>query len=275
VFEEARNWYELYKAQDRIAWVVGPGGHGTPLQVREAIYDWMLRWLNDGKGSPSEEKVDVVPDHMLWATERGQVQGRDVSQIIAEVSRPQGPQDGLVQYVRALLRANPANASAPAANLKVQDSTIIVTTPASSRLSGNWLPNTRAWLIGHNLPAMRASEIVEQARLLQSKGLQPKVSAKGVAGVWALLAAVAEPAIQEVLLDGTPVSFESALTAPVHRNLHDAVIPGFSLRWDLEDLVRDIAPRKVRWRNPTDWMGNIVLLKGDYEYTSSDPNVTP
>ena len=45
VFEEAQRWYRMYGAEDRIQWVVGPGGHGTPLVVREAIYDWMIRWL--------------------------------------------------------------------------------------------------------------------------------------------------------------------------------------------------------------------------------------
>ena len=50
VFEEAQRWYRLYGAEDRIRWVVGPGGHGTPLVVREAIYAWMIRWLGQRHG---------------------------------------------------------------------------------------------------------------------------------------------------------------------------------------------------------------------------------
>jgi len=50
VFEEARRWYGIYGAGDKVAWVIGPGKHGTPLEVRERIYEWMIRWLKDGRG---------------------------------------------------------------------------------------------------------------------------------------------------------------------------------------------------------------------------------
>lgn len=30
VYEEARRWYRIYGAEDKVKWVVGPGGHGTP-----------------------------------------------------------------------------------------------------------------------------------------------------------------------------------------------------------------------------------------------------
>jgi dienelactone hydrolase len=274
VFEEARVWYKVYGAEDRIQWVVGPGGHGTPLKVREAIYSWMIRWLKNGEGSASEQKVELAPDHMLLATERGQVSGRDVWEIISETKRLDKDQDGLVPFVRELLRTNPAVSTAPSAGLRIDGATIAIPAPAATRLSGNARPNTRAWLIGHNLPAIRASEIAEQARTLQGRGLKPTVRATGVAGIWALLAAVAEPAIHEVVLEGTPVSYDAAIRSAVHRNLHDAVIPGFALRWDLKDLVSAIKPRKVRWINPSDWMGNAIRVPGDYEYRSSDPNVS-
>jgi hypothetical protein len=31
---------------------------------------------------------------------------------------------------------------------------------------------------------------------------------------------------------------------------------------DLPDLVHAIAPRQVVWTDPTDWMGNVVVLPG-------------
>ena len=52
-YDESRRWYRLFGAEDRIAWAVGPGGHGTPLQVREAIYGWFIRWLKDEIGRAS------------------------------------------------------------------------------------------------------------------------------------------------------------------------------------------------------------------------------
>ena len=50
VFEEAFHWYRMFPQRDRVDWAVGPGPHGTPLPVRERIYEWMIRWLKDGVG---------------------------------------------------------------------------------------------------------------------------------------------------------------------------------------------------------------------------------
>src|SRR5437762_10081783 len=55
-------------------------GHGTPLEDREAIYGWMIRWLKDGRGSAKEEHVELSAPFDLWATESGQVDGRDRSE---------------------------------------------------------------------------------------------------------------------------------------------------------------------------------------------------
>jgi hypothetical protein len=77
-----------------------------------------------------------------------------------------------------------------------------------------------------------------------------------------------------VFLDHTPHSLRAAIDAPIHTNLHDAVMPGFAVKWDLVDLRGLIRPRTVTWRDPTDWMGNVVALEGDYTYTVSDPNVS-
>ena len=49
-YEEARRWYGIFGAEDKLDWAVGPGGHGTPLEIREAIYGWFIRWLQDGRG---------------------------------------------------------------------------------------------------------------------------------------------------------------------------------------------------------------------------------
>src|SRR6478609_7337264 len=81
VFDEAQGWYKLFDASDRVKWVVGPGGHGTPLVVREAIYDWMIRWLANGSGSAREDAVTLLPDHQLWVMPNGQVEGRELYEI--------------------------------------------------------------------------------------------------------------------------------------------------------------------------------------------------
>src|SRR4029079_1003538 len=99
VFDEARGWYQLFDASDRVKWVVGPGGHGTPLVVREAIYDWMIRWLAGGSGSAREETVTLLPDHQLWVTPNGQVDGRDLFEIIRETPRTKGTREELQRFV--------------------------------------------------------------------------------------------------------------------------------------------------------------------------------
>ena len=80
--------------------------------------------------------------------------------------------------------------------------------------------------------------------------------------------------IGPLILDRTPHSVRAAIDSPMHSNLHDAVIPGFAVKWDLADLRELIRSRTLVWKDPTDWMGNVVALEGPYTYTPSDPNVT-
>ena len=315
VLEEAQRFYELYDAADRVKWVVGPGGHGTPKVVREAIYEWMIRFLANGSGTVEEEAVTLLPDHELQVTPRGQVEGRELFEIIREQPRSSGPDGDLQAYVARMHAANqplvrsfrilPANVGAarspavllvqdslkpgPNAEKLVADGNVVIIVSPSGRgedvqrpRSGNWMNNTRAWLVGRNLPFMHAAEInAAIGDAIRRRDVDPtRISARasGVAGIWLLLAAVVNPQIQAIMLDRTPHSLRAAIDAPIHTNLHDAVIPGFALKWDLADLrqaIRDAEgrPRQVRWNDPTDWTGNVVPLKGDYTYSPSDPNV--
>jgi hypothetical protein len=140
--------------------------------------------------------------------------------------------------------------------------------------SGDWAPNTRAWLIGRNLPGMRASDILRAVDLLAARpDVDPArigVYANGISGVWGLLAAVRDPRIKELWLQHTPYSIRAAFDTSVPINLHDAVMPGFALKWDLNDLRGLLQDRRVVWTDPTDWAGNVVHIEGPYEYTSTD-----
>jgi dienelactone hydrolase len=305
VYEEAKGWYKLYGAPEKVEWVVGPGPHGTPLKVREALYGWMIRWLKDGKGDPREAQVELLPDHALWAAEAGQVGGREVHEIIRETGASKSAAGGSVkQFISELLASNPARGGVieitgkrgsgaqplailvggsdnEAADLAAKGHVVarvkFEEPPDNKPFAGNWKANTRAWLIGHNLPAMRANTIRaaidEAGKQAQIDSKQISGKASGVAGVSLLMAATVDERITSVSLERTPHSVKAALDTPVHRNLHDAVIPGFALRWDFKDLRDAIAPRKVVWINPTDWVGNIVPLSGaGFKYTPSDPN---
>ena len=310
VFEEAQRWYKLHDVPERVTWIVGPGGHGTPLQVREAIYEWMLRWLRDGRGSAREEELTLVPDHELFVTPNGQVDGRELYQIIADTPRQEGTTGELAGFVRDLVAANeplvrnfrilprtPAD-SRRAATVIVQEDlepgpdarelladgqVVVLVAPSGQgsdperQRSGNWMNNTRAWLVGRNLPAMHAAEIdaavAEVLRRPDVDAARISARASGVNGVALLLAAAVNDRIASVSLLKTPHSVRAAVDAPIHTNLHDAVIPGFAVKWDLADLRTLIHPREVVWQDPTDWMRNVVALEGDFVYTSSDPNV--
>ena len=149
-------------------------------------------------------------------------------------------------------------------------------TESSRPFSGNWIMDTRAWLIGLNLPGMRARDI---AAAVSELAARPDVDASniraegdGIAGIWLLMAAATEPRIKSVTLHGTPYSLRAAITddQTLARNLHEAVIPGFALKWDLADLVHAIRPRQVIWVDPTDWMGHVKHLPGDYRYNPAE-----
>ena len=71
-----------------------------------------------------------------------------------------------------------------------------------------------------------------------------RAAARGVAGVWLLMAAAVDNRLTRLWVDGTPYSLRAALERPLHKNLHAAVIPGFCLRWDLDDLRQAIMPPK-------------------------------
>ncbi len=351
VYEEARHWYGLYGAEDRLAFFVGPGPHGTPLVSREAVYQGMIRWLKDGQGDFHERPVHLYTNFDLLVTPTGRVEdipgSRKLYQLIlddfhakkrqgtipelhAELRRLQIPSDGSSPEMNVLdestaaevrrqhikfesepgveIEANlyippsPSGSPGPSgrmpAVLLVADSgpyfqaattdslakrmakkgrVVLTLEPRDSPgedthapFVGNWITNSRANQIGLNLPAMRAHDILRGVDLLLARSdVDPAsihCSARGVKGVWLLLAAAADPRISKVWLDRTPYSLRAALENTLNTDLFDAVIPGFALHWDLEDLTKAMGNRPVLWTDPANWMNRIVALHGPYQY---------
>ncbi len=136
--------------------------------------------------------------------------------------------------------------------------------------TGDWITSLQANLIGRNLPAMRAHDILRGVDLLRARNDVDSGSicgvARGVAGTWLLLAAAADARLSKIWLDRTPYSLRSALENSMTMDLWDAVIPGFLLHWDLQDLVKVMATKQVLWTDPTNWMGKVVALGPPYQY---------
>ena len=87
VYEEAREWYTLYHAQENIGYLMGPGSHGLPLPSREAIYQWMIRYLKDGQGDYHEQPVTMYTNHELQVTASGNVENEPGSRKLYQILR--------------------------------------------------------------------------------------------------------------------------------------------------------------------------------------------
>ena len=344
VYEEARRWYGLYRASDKLSLFVGPGPHGTPLETREAIYAWMIRWLNDGRGDAHEQPVKIYTNHELLVTSSGHVEDQPgsrrlyqliqddfrakkgqgaIPELLDELQRLKVPSDGAPPEVKVLNASDssegqreqiqlesepgvviggklyiPRSSGRMPAVLLVADKTSSYWIPSTASLAeriakrgrvvlefeprdspaqddhrpylGNWLTNVRADQIGRNLPTMRAHDILRGVDLLSARSdVDPssiRAAARGVKGIWLLLAAAADTRIRSLWLDRTPYSLRSALENSMNTDLFDAVIPGFALHWDLEDLRKAMENRPVLWTDPTNWMERPVFLGSEYRY---------
>ncbi len=343
VYSEAQGWYDLYHARDKIAFMVAPGSHGMPLQSREALYRWMIRWLKNAEGDFREQPVKMYSNAELQVTATGHVEdipgSRKLYQILRadlqarespwslpklreELQKLQIATDKSAPTVRVLSRARvdsgslqqlefesdpgiwlnatlylpnspgrkpavvmvrdderPAGMSptALAERMTALGQVVLLLEPRTSRekntegpYTGDWLSDLHADLIGRNLPAMRAHDILRGVDLLSARpDVDPssiRGTARGVAGIWLLLAAAADSRLKTVWLDRTPASLRSALDNSMTVDLPDAVIPNFILHWDLPDLVKAIEPRRAFWSDPTNWTQHVVALGSQFSY---------
>src|SRR5260370_19109490 len=93
---------------------------------------------------------------------------------------------------------------------------------------GNWLTNEPAELVGRNLPAMRAHDLLVAVDLLAAR---PDVDAssirgyaRGIKGVWLLLAVAVDQRLGKIWLGRTPGSLAAPLLGPPTSPPFDAVI---------------------------------------------------
>ena len=343
VYDEARRWFGLYGAEDKLRFFIGGGPHGTPLETREEIYKWMIRWLKDGKGDFHEQPVKLYNNHELLITKSGNVQdepgSRKLYQLILDEFRAKKRQATIPELLAELRRLNvPSDRTSPEVSIwddsngpdgprqhvkfesepgveiggklyiphaggrkpavllvadKMSSYWIPSTAAVAERIAktgrvvleleprdspgegdrpyvGNWLTNARANRIGRNLPAMRAHDILRGLDLLAARDdVDPasiRAAARGVKGIWLLLAAAMDTRIVKIWLDRTPYSVRAALEHSMNSDLFDAVIPGFALHWDLDDLTKAMGNRSVLWTDPMNWMGHPVPAGPAFRY---------
>jgi hypothetical protein len=123
LYEEARNFYEIFGAQDRLQWVVGPGGHGTPLEIREGVYEWFNRWLNPGRSSWKERPVKMFTNEDLRVTPAGQLaeSSRDLIDILREQRGTRPISGSLDEYVKRIAAAPIASQSVEVVSESTRD----------------------------------------------------------------------------------------------------------------------------------------------------------
>ncbi len=343
VYEEAKKWYAIYDAQDKVGFLLGPGWHGMPLVSREAVYEWMIRWLKNGHGDSHELPVKMYANHELLVTTSGNVENETgsrklyqllladfharehrgtIPELLAELRNLKIPTDGSAPKVKVLdelkdaegrqehiryesergiwlkatlhIPSSPGRKPAvlivkgkeyfgimPSATMAEQmvklGQMVLEMEPRNSSMKNNEGPytgdamaNLQANLIGRNLPALRAHDILRGIDLLRARSdVDPDSihgAARGVEGIWLLLAAAADPRIGKIWLDRTPYSLRAALENSMTADLWDAVIPNFVLHWDLDDLMKSMGKRQVLWTDPTNWMRQVVALGPPFQY---------
>lgn len=343
VYQEAQHWYDLYNARGNLGFMVAPGSHGMPLVSREAVYQWMIRWLKNGRGDSHERPVKMFTNDELRVTSTGHVEdeprSRKLFQILsadlrakekkgtlpdlrAKLNNLQIPTNGSSPKIRILdeksggsgseqhvqfesepgiwldatlhlppspgrkravliVSGNEPSSAMPIAamaqRIEALDRVVLEMKPRTSRMknpeggyTGDWIADQQANLIGRNMPAMRAHDILRGVDLLRARSdVDPdsiRAVARGIAGVWLLLAAADDPRISGIWLDKTPYSLRSALENSMAAELWDAVISNFALNWDFHDLVHVMGTRQVLWTDPTNWTRSVVALGPSYHY---------
>jgi dienelactone hydrolase len=72
-YQEAKEIYNRFGAEDKISWFTAPGPHGMRADTRAAVYAWMRRWLQNKPGPAPEPDLTVELEEDLNATSTGQL----------------------------------------------------------------------------------------------------------------------------------------------------------------------------------------------------------
>lgn len=127
---------------------------------------------------------------------------------------------------------------------------------------GDARTTTTAFHFGRTYAALRAADITAGLHLLASRrplaGSGVEGRGRGAAALPMLLAAAVDDRLRELRLDGLLRSYASVIDARLHRGVYEQLLPGVLKHFDIPDLIRAIAPRKVHVERFVDPMGATV-----------------
>jgi dienelactone hydrolase len=219
---------------------------------------------HSGIASGQREQIEFESDPGIWLSATlylPSAAGQKAAVLVVKGNESYGmkPTDSLAEQMaedgRVVLEMEPRRSTLP---------------NHEGEFTGDWITDMQANLIGLNLPALRAHDILRGVDLLEARAdVDPKSirgAARGVEGIWLLLAAAVDPRLDKIWLDRTPYSLQAALENSMAADLWDAVIPNFVLHWDLDDLVKAMGKRQVLWTDPANWVHGVVALGPPYRY---------
>ena len=120
------------------------------------------------------------------------------------------------------------------------------------------LLSLRAFLVGKTILGMRVEDTI---RAIDELSARPDVDTSritvygnGPMGPVVLHAAALDLRIRRVLVENSLASYRSILDEPLHKNISEVMVPGILRKYDIDDLIKAIAPRPVTviHRNPSD-----------------------
>jgi dienelactone hydrolase len=133
-----------------------------------------------------------------------------------------------------------------------------------SRALGDYDSAMTAMLTGTTLVGMRALDVIRAVDILAARAdVDPaQISGVGRAGaaIPLLHAAVLDPRIGKLALDGMLASYDMVVQRAVNRSVFEQVIPGVLKSYDLPDLIAALAPRQVVIADAVDPVGLPLTL---------------
>lgn len=133
-----------------------------------------------------------------------------------------------------------------------------------------------AHVVGRSLTGLRTEDVFRAADfLLARKDVDPQALTavgQGASGVYVLHAAALDPRIRRVVTQQSPALLRLGVDRPIHQHIFEVAVPGMLRAYDLDDLLRAIAPRPVAVVNPVDllekplhtpWYRDLVKAPGE------------